>query len=306
MAVEGVIIYNYKTIENISSTFNAVLDEDIINNLLEIKKNNKFIRRRSPIRLKYKISVANTWRNERESHNLSDTDKIVNSLISNLNKISDKNYNLILDDIESSYILNIENPSMLRLITQTICEKAMIEKIYCNLYAKLLADLYSKNKSDIIKYTQDICDEFFKTRIEFSLNSIGDNSDDYDTICKIIKDKTEFTGGFIFIANLFKYEIIEYDLVKRYYDSLVNYINICPKEQIGRYIDAIISIIENCGKYLQNHNKELFNDNFMKIVYDLIADKKKIIPKYRFKLMDITEKYQNNWIETDNEGWQQV
>ena len=52
MAVEGVIIYNYKTIENISSTFNAVLDEDIINNLLEIKKNNKFIRRRSPTRLK--------------------------------------------------------------------------------------------------------------------------------------------------------------------------------------------------------------------------------------------------------------
>ena len=44
----------------------------------------------------------------------------------------------------------------------------------------------------------------------------------------------------------------------------------------------------------------------MKIVYDLIADKKKIIPKYRFKLMDITEKYQNNRIETDNEGWQQV
>ena len=62
--------------------------------------------------------------------------------------------------------LKQENPSMLMLITQTICEKAMIEKIYCNLYAKLLADLLfnDKNKSDIIKYTQDICDEFFKTR----------------------------------------------------------------------------------------------------------------------------------------------
>ena len=34
----GVIVYEYDFIENLAESFNAVLDEDVLNNLLEIKK----------------------------------------------------------------------------------------------------------------------------------------------------------------------------------------------------------------------------------------------------------------------------
>ena len=94
--------------------------------------------------------------------------------------------------------------------------------------------------------------------------------------------------------------------MKQYYDSLIQYTNISPKEQIGKYIDAIISIIDNCGEYLEKFDNDVFKDNFMEIVYQLISNKKKVVPKYRFKLMDIIEKYKNNWKPLDNDGWQQV
>lgn len=306
MDTTEVIVYNFEMITNLAKTFNAELDEEIINNLLEIKKNNKFIRRKSPLRLKYKISTANAWRNEREGQNLSENDKLVNLLISNLNKISDQNYIVILSDIKEVYKSNIDNDDVIKMITETICEKAMTEKIYSNLYAKLISDLYKSHNSDIVNYTQDICNKFFEDKIETSLNELKDDIEDYENICKILKNKMEFTGGFIFIANLFKYKIIDYDLVKQYYDSLIQYTNISPKEQIGKYIDAIISIIDNCGEYLENFDNDVFKTNFMEIVYQLISNKKKVVPKYRFKLMDIIEKYDNNWKPLDKDGWQQV
>ena len=78
MATGEVIVYSFNEIEELAKTFNAELDQEVVNNLLEIKKNNKFIRRKSPLRLKYKISTANAWRNEREGQDLSKEDKIAN------------------------------------------------------------------------------------------------------------------------------------------------------------------------------------------------------------------------------------
>ena len=105
MATEEVIVYDYETIKFLASQFNAELDQDTINNLLEIKKNNRFIRRKSPLRLKYKISTANAWRNEREnSENVSENDKLTNSMISNLNKLSEQNYILIHEEVSKLYL----------------------------------------------------------------------------------------------------------------------------------------------------------------------------------------------------------
>ena len=85
MSNDNVIVYDINFINELASTFNAILDEDVQNNLLEIKRTNKFIRRRSPIRLKYKISVADKWRDSRlNTDTILDIDKYDNSLISNL------------------------------------------------------------------------------------------------------------------------------------------------------------------------------------------------------------------------------
>jgi len=302
--MEDVIVYNYAFIKELSENFNAELDEETINNLLQIKKNNKFIRRRSPLRLKYKISTANTWRSERENQELSNEDRLINNLTSCLNKLSEHNYEVILKDVQMIFNDNNED---LKLISKLICEKAMVEKIYSDIYAKLIRDLYKSNDDcKIVEYVRDNCNDFFKNTVSAVLTELKEDIDNYEKICEILKNKAIFTGGFIFIANLFKCDIINYDLVKEYYDSLVEYTRVSPKEQITRYLDAIISVIESCGKDLEAYDKENFKENFMNIVYDLIKDKKRVAPKHKFKLMDIIEIYENGWEKPDDEGWHQV
>ena len=44
----------------------------------------------------------------------------------------------------------------------------------------------------------------------------------------------------------------------------------------------------------------------MYIIRDLSVNKEKVQAKYRFRLLDIIEKYENGWEEINNEGWQQV
>lgn len=308
MATEEVIVYDYDTIRLLASEFHAELDEDTINNLLEIKKNNRFIRRKSPLRLKYKISTANTWRNEREnSENIPENEKLTNSIISNLNKLSEQNFEVILGDISKLYNEYKDDEEKVKLLISCICSKAMTEKIYSNLYSKLINELDNSDEGLVSKFTIIECETFFEKNIENNIQEIKENIEDYDKICEIIKIKSEFIGGFVFIANLYKYNIVKYEVVERYYKSLLQYTNISPKDFTGKYIDAIVSIIDSCGSTLECNFEEKsdFRTVFMEPIYELIKDKKRVSAKYRFKLMDIIEKYENNWT-TDNDGWKVV
>jgi len=292
-------VYEYSFIEKLAKNFSAVLDENIISKLLEIKKNNKFIRRKSPIRLKYKISTANIWRKERENQELSDKEMYINLIVSNLNKISNKNYSLILDEIININKQYHDKMETSLILSNTIFNKSMDENIYSNLYAKLINDL---NISDLNKNLNKKCNDFFE---EINKNNeITDNfGDNYDELCAILKQKSKMLGGYIFIANLFKYDIVEYEIVKDYYLSLIHLTKLAKEDTIGKYIDSIVTILNNCGKNL-NKNEKNFKEIYMDYIYELVKDKERVKAKYKFKLMDVTDKYENNW-ELSNE-WEKA
>jgi len=292
-------VYEYSFIEKLAKNFSAVLDENIINKLLEIKKNNKFIRRKSPIRLKYKISTANIWRKERENQELSDKEMYINLIVSNLNKISNNNYSLILDEIININKQYHDKMETSLILSNTIFNKSMDENIYSNLYAKLINDL---NISDLNKNLNKKCNDFFE---EINKNNeITDNfGDNYDELCAILKQKSKMLGGYIFIANLFKYDIVEYEIVKDYYLSLIHLTKLAKEDTIGKYIDSIVTILNNCGKNL-NKNEKNFKEIYMDYIYELVKDKERVKAKYKFKLMDVTDKYENNW-ELSNE-WEKA
>jgi len=292
-------VYEYSFIEKLAKNFSAVLDENIISKLLEIKKNNKFIRRKSPIRLKYKISTANIWRKERENQELSDKEMYINLIVSNLNKISNNNYSLILDEIININKQYHDKMETSLILSNTIFNKSMDENIYSNLYAKLINDL---NISDLNKNLNKKCNDFFE---EINKNNeITDNfGDNYDELCAILKQKSKMLGGYIFIANLFKYDIVEYEIVKDYYLSLIHLTKLAKEDTIGKYIDSIVTILNNCGKNL-NKNEKNFKEIYMDYIYELVKDKERVKAKYKFKLMDVTDKYENNW-ELSNE-WEKA
>lgn len=296
-----IIVYEYNFIYELSNQIKTLLDEDTLVKLLEIKKNNKFIRRRSPLRLKYKLSVADTWRKNRENiSTMSLLERCINSLLSNLNKISNTNYPQIVNIIKDDYkiLLDNENSSETETFIVSICNKAMTENIYSGLYAKVLLELNEKDPSvkDIVIRE---CDSFFEKSNNITINDIN-AEDNYDELCNIIKQKSNMMGGFVFIANLFKYELVSYKMILNYYNTLIIYTNNSPKDCIGKYLDAIVNIITGCGKSLENANPSKFKENFMEICYTIIKDKDKIGPKYRFKLMDLCDLYERKW-EQDSE-----
>ena len=302
----GVIVYEYDFIENLSNTFSAELDEDILANLLEIKKTNKFIRRKSPLRLSYKMTAADTWRKARENSGNETTSDFTKLLISNLNKISEINFPQIATKINDIYINLTSLEERLGFI-KCICDKAVTENIYCGLYAQLINNLSNVSENgdtNIIEIVLEFCNKFFE---KFNTTDIEELQDinDYEKLCSIMKIKTQLIGGYIFIANLYKYNIVSYETVFKNYELLISLTQNAPKDYVGKYIDAIVSILSNCGAKLENDYPNIFKENFMEICYTLSKENGNLIPKYRFKLMDICDKFENNWSVSDSD-WNKV
>ena len=61
METMNITRYPYSQIMTLSQDFDAILDQDTINTLLQIKRDNKFVKRNNPLRLKYKL--GDNWRN---------------------------------------------------------------------------------------------------------------------------------------------------------------------------------------------------------------------------------------------------
>lgn len=280
-----IIVYDYSYIQKLSNKLDTVLDETTRNILMEIKKNNKFISRTSPLKLKYKMSIADAWRQKRE-HNICDVFK--NSIIVNLNKLTDSNYAQIL-----TVIMDICTTSEYdkEILTNTICTKAMTENIYAHLYARLIYDLQKEYSiKELVIYE---CNIFFENNSDINIAELA-NMDDYEELCSIIKTKSNYIGAFVFITNLYIYDTISQEIMENYFNSLVSYIEASPIEYIGKYIDALSTILDKCGKKLQDKYKGNFSNTFMDIFYKL-PEKKKLSNKYKFKLLDIRDKYENNW-----------
>lgn len=301
----GIIVYEYEFIENLANSFSAELDEETLENLLEIKRTNKFIRRRSPLRLSYKVTAADTWRKAREEVG-NQSENNIKLLITNLNKLSEINYPQIATKVVDIYS-SLSDPEEISLFIKSLCGKASTENIYCGLYAKLINDVSKSNpetSDKTINVVLEFCNNFFDKFNETVVEELQ-NVTDYEKLCDIMKAKSMLIGGYIFIANLYKYKIVSYDTVNKNYQSLINLTNKAPKDLVGKYIDAIISILTNCGSSLEHDYPDVFKSNFMEICYELSKKESNLLPKYKFKIMDICDKYENNWSSSDSD-WNKV
>ena len=297
METMNITRYPYSQIMTLSQDFDAILDQDTINTLLQIKRDNKFVKRNNPLRLKYKL--GDNWRNPNKFDNseLSNREKYNSLIVSNLNKLTNENYDNILAEIQET--LELYNIIDKDVFIDLIFEKAIDEQIYSNVYAKLLADvLNTYDDPKYKKYLTDKCNSFYNQNInnDTSISEITINSNiSYDELCSKFRDKAKLLGGFIMISNLFNYNLVSYELVLNYYKGLEEYAVNSPKDTIGIYIDTIVSIISSCGKSLSQYDKESFNTNFLKIAIELSKNREKVIAKYRFKLLDLIDLAHNNW-----------
>ena len=300
------IHYSYEFIETLSSNFRATLDEELASRLLEIKKGNKFIRRKSPMRMKYKIheSVAQAWRKDREEKKqMSIEEKFNLEMQSNLNKISLKNYGVIFENIHNLYKELVEEVDMdeyNEIIVKIIFEKAMLDKNFSYLYAQLLNNLNEIESLDLGNICNNICNTFYDTTVETSLNEVNTDMSD-EEIRKVFSSKTQLLGGYIFMANLYIFNLLSYDSILKYYKGILKYFEKSPVEYCDTYLDIIENLLKTAGYQLERkaETKEDFYSDFMSELYKLQSLKSyenpKMSNKNRFKIMDITDLYKRNW-----------
>ena len=147
----NIVRYSPSFIKELSESITSILDVDIINNLLEIKNNNKFIRRKSPIKLRYVIdkSVSNKWRKEKlENDDREDMDIYLENLNKNLNKMTESNFNNVKDNVLELINSSEHKDTYMEVTLNTIFNKCLLEYLYANLYAnllKILVDIYDDN-----------------------------------------------------------------------------------------------------------------------------------------------------------------
>ena len=312
------IHYTYEYIEEIAKQFSATLDEDVANRLLDIQKSNKFIRRKSPLRLKYKIhdSVAQAWRKEKEEKKfISPIEQFKTELQANLNKLSSKNYEMILNKIWELYEqLGSDETfnSFQVVIASMIFEKAVTEKGYSYIYAQLLSNLYEKGCDDLKEICDELSNNFYNKSSEISIEESTSDMTESE-IRNLYATKMKFTGGFIFIANLFVYELLGYEVVLKFYKNLIESFETVPLEYCDNYLDTVEQILKTAGYHLEKRasSSKRFYDDFMDILNKYQNTKQDVNPrmsnKNRFKLMDITDLHKRNWnvretVEEDTEG----
>ena len=289
--MQNVIVYSLDKINEISSNFNAELDIEVINQLKPIKNNSVFCKYQHPINIRYTVS-ASSWRGESQYDNVIEiTSEIFESkIISNLNKLAASNYKVIKKEIIELF-KNIKSLDIdTKKLVDILFSKGAEEHIYSNIYSKLLAELLDELDANNVlnEYITQKCLEFYNDNLSLDVKEI-DTELDYDEICSINKDKKLVLGSIIFISNLFNYNLIEYSLVAKYYKSLVDMTREVDKDSIGIYIDTLCAIITTCGKSLKNSNEKEFSQNFLNILIELSKDRKRVKPKYRFKIKDVIE-----------------
>ena len=290
---EEIITYSFEEIENISQNFTAELDADIIEKLVIIKRNSVFFKHTTPLSIKYTVSNS-SWRistavDDNLEYNL---ELFENKITSNLNKLTNVNYKIIkkkvLEITDNIKDLDID----IKVFIDIIFDKGAEEHIYSNIYSKLLAEVIEDLNyvSELKLYILEKCETFYDSNLLFNISELRPQ-DSLNDICDINKNKKLILGSIIFISNLFNYNLISYDWVKKYYVGLVSMTKEVDKTLAGMYIDTLCAIISTCGKSLEKHSREDFKKNFLEVLIEFSNNKQKFKSKYRFMIKDTVEKF---------------
>lgn len=292
MRNSSIIKYSIEDILRIGENITAILNEDIIIKLLEIKQNNRFIKKTSPIKLKYvmKITVADKWRQEKINNELSVIDQFKETINSNLNKISEKNFEIIKNNIIK--LIDSENNEYRDILLELIFVKSISESQFSNIYVKLIKEFNKIYGESFKKMLFKKINNFYNENINSNLNI---KNVDYNKLCEINKLKLKLIGIFIFISEFYKQNIIKLNIITKYVSILLE--NIYTNDNHEKYIECFTELIKKIGKKIETENKEYFESEIISKIEKIITNKEKYNSRCRFKLLDLIDFYKNNWIK---------
>ena len=241
----------------------------------------------------------------------------------NFDKISENIIKILENENNGSEILK----ELIFFTINNIFKKAVFQPIYCPHYVKLLnildkkflirdlidkkcseyKNVTSKDNSNSERNTESNIESNTESNIESNTESNSKSSPKpksfseslkkninkeqikYDDFCKEIKDKKFMEGYSQFIGELYKNSMIKYVTmdasINMFFDNLYDEIE---KDSKSNEVEYLIICLTKLYTTIQNNirfnNREQIIDKFLYI------QKKDIIKRLKFKLMDITDK----------------
>lgn len=212
-------------------------------------------------------------------------DKVIGTIRTNLNKLSEKTFDKLSENI-LSIIKNYDDNVFFKDVSCLIFDIVSKNKVNCSIFSKLYSKLCNENdqfKNILKNEINNYCDSFKDIKY-FSPN------EDYDKYCEYIKINDNKTTLSLFFLECFRQEIIGF-------------------EEISILIRNTIELFDVNIKHADNHSvcEGIVNNIFilLKGLYSSNSDEIKIIiesftsnnykecssfnNKIRFKLMDIND-----------------
>ena len=260
-------MYSYETFIQLSFNMKKdvhKLDDSVIDNLNTVRRILQI-----PIIEKIKTTV------------IVKKESSVSEILKILNKISEKNYDKLKDEL-CTHIKSIHNTDDMEKITLVIFTIASSNLFYSKLFSRLYKELIDINRS-FYDLFQIHYQKYFTEIQSFDYT----DTENYDKFCEYTKKINHMDSTLTFFINLMKSNIGSIENITELCILLQNkllddksYEKIEQNEQI---LHCIYIIIKECIDYL------LFHQDFESVVQKVkgIEVHPKLSPKMKFKCMDI-------------------
>ena len=213
----------------------------------------------------------------------------VSAILKILNKITDKNYEKLKDEL-CELVTSIEESADMDKITTVIFTIASSNLFYSKLFARLYKELIDRNRTFYDMF-QTHYHRYFSEIQAFDYTCTSD----YDAFCAYTKKINQMDSALTFFINLMKTNNCEIDHItslclllqqKLLEDQVFDKI-----EQNEQLLHCIYIILKECMTYL------LFHEDLEKIVENVkrLKQHPKLTPKMKFKCMDLEDIIKGTW-----------
>jgi hypothetical protein len=295
-----VLKYDLTFFDDVKKTSSYVINDDTIkliqqlgNKLTILNKANNFFEKKHSNK---KISNDN-WNNIK---NFKPTtfvkkeglDKNINVIRINLNKITNKNYDIlsvrILDEIDIIHENNVEHfKTIKKLFIDTVCNVNIYSEIYVMLYSCII-EKYDKSLFNINDDYTILKDELLNIKII-------DSKMNYDHFCKNNKNNERKRNLSLFYINLMKQKLFpKEDIINLILDNQTYNFNMINDINNSVIVDEICEnlfiLIKNAFDYIRDDVKySVIYNNVGSVIKLKKNENNSVTNKSKFKHMDIKD-----------------
>jgi len=295
-----VLKYDLTFFDDVKKTSSYVITDDTIkliqelgNKLTILNKANNFFEKKHSNK---KLSTDN-WNNVK---NFKPTtfvkkeglDKNINIIRINLNKITNKNYDIlsvrIFDEIDIIYENNVDHFNTIKkLFIDTVCNVNIYSEIYVMLYRSII-EKYDKSLFNINNDYTILKGELLNIKLI-------DSKMNYDDFCKNNKNNERKRNLSLFYVNLMKQELFpKEDIINLILDNqtynfnMINDIN--NSDIVDEICENLFILIKNAFDYIKDDDKySLIYNNVVSITKLKKSENNSLTTKSKFKHMDLID-----------------